>query len=34
VCAAPAEQNQRARIKIVDGRAWSPGIYQAVYPWM
>jgi len=30
VCAAPAEQNQRALIKMVDGRAWSPGIYQAL----
>ena len=28
--AEPAKQDQRALIKIVGGRAWSPGIYQAL----
>jgi len=26
----PTKQDQRAPIKMVDGRAWSPGIYQAL----
>ena len=28
--AEPTKQDQRAPIKIVGGRAWSPGIYQAL----
>ena len=26
----PTKQDQRAPIKMVNGRAWSPGIYQAL----
>jgi hypothetical protein len=26
--AGPTKQDQRAPIKMVSGRAWSPGIYQ------
>ncbi len=28
--AEPTKQNRRAPIKMVGGRAWSPGIYQAL----
>ena len=28
--AGPTKQDRRAPIKIVGGRAWSPGIYQAL----
>ncbi len=28
--AEPTKQDRRAPIKIVGGRAWSPGIYQAL----
>ena len=28
--AEPTRQDQRAPIKMVSGRAWSPGIYQAL----
>ena len=28
--ARPTKQDQRAPIKMVGGRAWSPGIYQAL----
>ncbi len=28
--AEPTKQNQRAPIKMESGRAWSPGIYQAL----
>ena len=28
--AEPTKQDQRAPIKMVSGRAWSPGIYQAL----
>ena len=28
--AEPIKQDQRAPIKMVSGRAWSPGIYQAL----
>ena len=30
VPAEPTKQNQQAPIKMVSGRAWSPGIYQAL----
>ena len=30
VCAEPIKGDERAPIKMVSGRAWSPGIYQAL----